>query len=278
MKMAIEKSIPVFSVNKLWIPISRFFSFNMNKQVACILLVLLSVIVILPSCSTPKNNIYFKDIQNDTILKNLVSKDFEPKIQKGDLLNITVGSLSPENTVLYNIPQNAVGAQAGYLVDENGNIQFVKLGTLPVEGLTRKELKTDLEKRLKPYLTDVIVAIGFLNRQITLMGAVSPKVIPIMQDNMTLLDALAAGGGIGEQGKLDNVLVIREKDNGREFKRLDLTDKSIFYSPYFYVQPNDIIYVEPTKKKSENLTRIIGYTTAGLSLVIFLIDRVFKAK
>ena len=278
MKMATKKRASVFSLDTLWKPACRFFSFNMYKPAFIITMCLLIGIIVLPSCSTTKNNIYFKDIQKDTTLQNLVSKDFEPKIQKGDLLSITVGSLSPENTLLYNIPQNTIVGQPGYLVDENGNIQFVKLGQLPAEGLTRKELKAELEKKLKPYLTDVVIAIGFLNRQVTLMGAVSPKVVPIIQDNMTILDALASGGGIGDQGRLDNVLVIREKDNSKEFKRLNLTDKSIFYSPYFYVQPNDIIYVEPTKKKSENLTRIIGYTTAGLSLLIFLLDRVFKTR
>lgn len=278
MKIATEKRTSVFSVNTLRKRVCHFFSINIAKPDFILMICLMSGIIAFSSCSSTKNNIYFKDLQNDTTLNNLVSKDFQPKIQKGDLLNITVGSLSPENTVLYNIPQNAIGTQPGYLVDENGNIQFVKLGTLPVAGLTRKELKSALENKLKPYLTEVIVAIGFLNRQVTLMGAVSPKVIPITQDNMTILDALATGGGIGEGGKLDNVLVIREQDNSREFKRLNLTDQSVFYSPYFYVQPNDIIYVEPTKKKSENLTRIIGYTTAGLSLAIFLIDRVFKAR
>ena len=95
-------------------------------------------------------------------------------------------------------------------------------------------------------------------------------------DKMTILDALAASGDIGDKGKTDNVLVIREKGNSREFKRLNLTDESIFYSPYFYLQPNDIVYVQPVKKKAENTTRIIGYVTSGLSLLIFIIDRIIK--
>src|SRR6185312_13657751 len=153
-----------------------------------------------------------------------VSKNFEPTIQKGDLLSITVASLSPENTALYNAPQNAQGQLTGYLVDENGDIQFVKLGTVHVAGMTRKELKMKLEKDLSPYLAQTVVAIGFLNRHVTMMGAVSPQVLPMPNDNMTIFDAIAAGGGIGEKGRNDNVLVIREKDNTKVFKRLDLTD------------------------------------------------------
>ncbi|MEO6949144.1 MAG: polysaccharide biosynthesis/export family protein [Ginsengibacter sp.] len=278
MKIATEKRTSDFSLYTTRKTVSRFTYINIAKRDSLLIIFLMVGTITASSCTSPKNNILFKDLPNDTILSNLVSKDFQPTIQRGDLLNISVGSLSPENTILYNIPQNIIVTQPGYLVDENGNIQFVKLGTLAVAGLTRKELKSKLEDELKPYLTEVIVAIGFLNRKVTLMGALSPKVIPINQDHMTILDALATGGGIGEGGKLDNVLVIRENDSVREFKLLNLTDKSLFYSPYFYVQPNDIIYVEPIKKKAENLTRIIGYTTAGLSLAIFLIERVFKVK
>jgi polysaccharide export outer membrane protein len=219
---------------------------------------------------------YFQDIPNDTTLANLVSKDFEPAIQKGDLLGITVSSLSPENTAIYNAPQNAEGPATGYLVDKEGNIQFVKLGAIHVDGMTRKELKAKLQNDLIPYLAQPVVAVGFLNRHVTVMGGVSPQVLPMPGDNMTLLDALAASGDIGEKGRADNVLVIREKDNSKEFKRLNLTDKSVFYSPYFYLKPNDIVYVEPIKKTQDNTLRIVSYITSGLSIAIFIIDRLLN--
>jgi polysaccharide export outer membrane protein len=93
---------------------------------------------------------------------------------------------------------------------------------------------------------------------------------------MTILDALATGGDIGDRGIKDSVLVIRENGNAKVFKRLNLTDESIFYSPYFYLQPNDIIYIKPVKKKTENTTRIISYVTAAVSFVFIIIDRIFK--
>ena len=102
---------------------------------------LLFIISLLSSCSSTKKVIYFQDLPNDTTLTNLVSKNFDSKIQKGDLLSITVASLSPENTAIFNAPQNSVGTLTGYLVDETGSIQFAKLGNLQVAGLTRKELK-----------------------------------------------------------------------------------------------------------------------------------------
>ncbi|HEY9362361.1 MAG TPA: polysaccharide biosynthesis/export family protein [Chitinophagaceae bacterium] len=234
-------------------------------------------IFLLSSCSSTKKVIYFQDLQNDTTLTNLVSKNFDNKIQKGDLLSITVASLSPENTAIFNVPQNSVGTLTGYLVDETGSIQFVKLGNLQVAGLTRKELKAKLEKDLSPYLTQTIVTVGFLNHHVTMMGAVSPQVLPMITDNMTILDALASSGDIGEKGRMDNILVIREKDNAKEFKRVSLTDKSIFYSPYFYLQPNDIVYVEPVKEKTKtSVPQIISYVTTGFTFLIFILDRIIK--
>ena len=236
----------------------------------------LFIMIILHSCSTSKKTIYFQDLPKDTTLNHLVTKDFEPKIQKGDLLGIIVASLSPENTLLYNAPPNTQGIVSGYLVDENGNISYLKLGIIHAEGMTRKELKDTLEKALIPYLSQTVVSVGFLNRHVTMMGAVSSQVLPMPNDNMTLLDALAASGDIADKGRTDNILVIREKGNSKEFKRLNLTDKSIFYSPYFYLQPNDIVYVEPVKRKQDNTLRIISYATSGISILIFLLDRIFK--
>ena len=228
------------------------------------------------SCRTAKPTTYFQDLPNDTLLTNLVTKNLETKIQTGDLLTISVASLSPENTLIYNAPQNSVGEKAGYLVDESGNIPFVKLGDMHVAGMTKKELKSKLEKDLFPYLQQNVVSIAIVNRHVTLMGAISPQVLPITSEKMTLLDALAASGDIGFKGKTDNVLVIREKENGKEFKRLDLTDKSIFYSPYFYMQPNDIVYVEPVKDKSTRTPQIISWITTGITFTIFIIDRISR--
>jgi polysaccharide export outer membrane protein len=237
-----------------------------------ITLITLVMIVFCTSCSSTKPQVYFQNLPRDTTLRNLVSKNYEPIIQKNDLLGITVASMSPD-IAFYNAPQNSIGPLNGYLVDENGNIQFIKIGTLHVEGMTRKELKNLLEKDLVPYLKDAAVSVGFLNRHVTMMGAVSPQVLPMPGDNMTILDALAASGDIGEKGRIDNVLVIREKDNTKEFKRLNLKDNSIFYSPYFYLQPNDIVYVEPRKVKANNTIQIISYLTTGITFIIFIMDR-----
>ena len=251
-----------------------FFPLKINIVVILISLSLLAVSV--SSCRTAKQLTYFQDLPKDTTLTNLVTKDFQTKIQTGDLLTITVASLSPENTLLYNAPQNAVGDKTGYLVDETGKIPFIKLGDLTVAGMTKKELKVRLEKDLTPFLGQNVVSVAIINRHITLMGAISPQVLPLTSEKMTILDALASSGDIGFKGKTDNILVIRENGNDKEFKRLNLTDKSIFYSPYFYLQPNDIVYVEPVKDQSSKIPQIISWVTTGITFTIFIIDRISR--
>jgi len=232
--------------------------------------------LIISSCSPTKKNIYFQDLQKDTTLRNVVMANYELIIQKNDLLSIVVASLSPD-VAFYNAPQNSAGTSTGslngYAVDENGNINFVKLGVLHVAGMTRKDLKDTLEKALVPYLREAVVSVGFLNRHLTMMGAVTSQIIPITGDNPTLLDALAASGDIGEKGRIDNILVIRDANGAKEFKRLNLKDHSIFYSPYYYLQPNDIVYVEPAKIKTPLTTpQVISYITAGASLIFLILN------
>jgi polysaccharide biosynthesis/export protein len=224
------------------------------------------------SCSPTKQQVYFQNLQKDTTLRNIITPAYELKIRKSDLLGITVASLSPD-VAFYNAPQNAVGPLNGYFVDDKGNISFVKLGAIHVEGMTRKDLKDSLERALVPYLKDAIVSVGFLNRHVTMLGGVSPQILQLANDNMTILDALAASGDIGDKGKMDNILVIRDTGNAKIFKRLNLKDNSIFYSPYFYLQPNDIVYVEPAKIKTKlSAPQLISYITTGISLVFLILN------
>lgn len=236
----------------------------------------LLAICLLPSCLSSKKTTYFQELNKDTTLTNLVHRPAETNIRSGDLLSVTVASLSPENTAIYNVAPNALNGLQGYLVDSAGNIEVIKLGTLHVSGLSKYELKKILEQKLEPYLGQNVVTVGIQNRHVTLMGALSPQVLPLTE-NMTILDALASAGDIGAKGKTDNILLIREKNAGKEktFKRLNLTDKSIFYSPYFYLQPNDIVYVEPAKEKAKILS-VVSIVVSTTSFVLLLIDRIFK--
>jgi len=269
--------------------LSRLYSFLRSEQMVssislkrkyhCILS--LAILLGAASCSPAKKNVYFRNLQRDTTLHNIVTPNFELKIRKGDLLGISVASLSPD-VAFYNAAQGSSsgssnGASAnGYPVDENGNISFVKLGTMHVEGMTRKELKDTLEKGLIPYLKEGIVTVSFQNRHVTMLGGIGSQVLPMAGDNMTILDAMAASGDIGDKGRIDNVLVIRDTGStgsAKVFKRLNLEDNSIFSSPYYYLQPNDIVYVEPARVKTPLSTpQVITYITSGISLIFLIVN------
>ncbi len=241
-------------------------------------------VVLLGSCAPAKNVVYFQNLPKDTNLPNLVDNNFELKIRENDLLYIGITSPDPVGTLLFNSPQGAVAASGqsagnnnttGYLVDKEGKIIFYKLASIHVEGLTREELKLRLQKDLAPYLKDAVVTVRFLNNHITVLGEVSrPQVLTMSTEKLSLLEAIGLCGDITFTGRKDNILVIREMLGGKQFKRLNLTDKSIFNSPFYYLKPDDVIYVQPTEikiKNSGNAPQTIGYFLTGLSIAITLL-------
>ncbi len=138
---------------------------------------LIIMLVWLPACKTSKPSVYFENLPKDTLLQNLVTKDFEIKIRKGDVVGIGVSSLSTEGSTLFTAPQTTLenAAAPGYLVDKTGSILFPKLGNIAVEGLTRDELKQKLLTDLLPYLKDPVVTVTFVNHKITVIGDVGAK-------------------------------------------------------------------------------------------------------
>ena len=199
-------------------------------------------------------------------------------IRKGDLLSIIVYSDNPAATALFNqsliTVNSANGASAnsgpggggtgssagavsagspttpGYLVDETGNIQFQGLGQLHVEGLSKDQLKDTLDSRLKAYLKNPYYTIRFMNYRFTMLGEVThPGIFSIPGEHVSLLEAIGLAGDLTFFGRRDNVLVMRENEGKREWARLDLTKPDMMTSPYYYLQQNDVVYVEANKKK-----------------------------
>lgn len=265
----------VHPVSNYFFPLSRgskYLLFIVTPVKKAAWLWCIGLVTLFCSCSPTRKQVYFQNLQKDTTLRNIVTPGYDLKIQKNDMLGITVASLSPD-VALYNAPQNTVGLFNGYQVDQDGNIAFIKLGSLHVEGMTRKQLKDSLQSALVPYLKEAIVSVAFLNRHVTMLGAAGSKVLPIPEDNLTILDALANSGDIGDKGKIDNILVIRDTGNAKAFKRLNLKDNSVFYSPYFYLQPNDIVYVEPVAIKTPlTATQVISYITTGITLIFLILN------
>lgn len=211
---------------------------------------------------------------NDTTGRGAV-KQVDLKIQKNDLLSIQIFSLStkPElSDAIYNQP-SVGGAVPGYLVDDNGNIEHHRLGTIHAEGLTKNELAAEIKKRLKEpveVVTDPTVLIRFLNLKITILGQVGREgPISVPGEKINILEAVGLAGGVTDYGKKTNIRVVRESNGQRETGIVDLTSKDLFESPYYNLVQNDIIIVEATsqKMKETEQARTMQKISFALTLV-----------
>ncbi|NEM97746.1 polysaccharide export protein [Pontibacter sp. BT327] len=220
------------------------------------------------------------------------ANSLDPVIQKNDLLSISISSLNPEASLVFNMP-NLTATQAptvagnvtqasGYLVDQDGNIQFPFLGNVKAAGLTKKEFKNYITTELvrRKLLLDPIVNVRYLNYKVSVLGEVAhPSVLTIPNEKVTLLEALGLAGDMTIYAKRDNVMLIREEDGKKVIRRIDLTSDVLFTSPYYYLRSNDIIYVEPNKSKIESTGRVnqwLPIIFSGLSFGAIVLDRLTR--
>lgn len=245
--------------------------------------------IVLTSCSTPKNAYYFKTLPKDTSINTTVNRFGESKIRKNDQLAITISSLNRDEDLTYNAAAFSVAAATasnvagnGYTVDADGNIQLHRLGLIHAEGMTRRELKGKIENDIKPYLKDPVITVRFLNHRITVIGEVAkPQVITMPEEKLSILEVLGAGGDVSLLAKKDNILIIRETETGKQFKRLNLEDHSIFTSEWYYLQPDDVVYVEPSDEKIRQAKRVqnqqtISLILSGVSVAVIILNSLLK--
>lgn len=267
------------------IPVKRFCNTGKYRNV---LFSVSLVILLFTSCSAPKNAYYFKTLPGDTTINTAVNRLTESVIRKNDQLAITISSLNPEEDRVYNAAALSIstagsGANAGgYQVDLNGNIQLHRLGNLHAEGMTRRELKNKIETDIKPYLKDPVVTVRYLNHRVTVIGEVAqPQVIAMPEEHLSILELLGSSGDVSVMARKDNILIIRETETGKKFKRLNLEDHSVFNSEWYYLQPNDVVYIEPGDKKLKEekrarLQQNISLAVSGISLAIIILDRIIR--
>jgi polysaccharide export outer membrane protein len=224
-------------------------------------LLLFAFLLITLSCSSSKNLVYFNNINESGQYQAPIEKAADPRVQPDDLLAISVSSLNPESNMLFNNGVlTTVGStnqalptrtNEGYLVDKNGNINFPVIGTIALGGLTKAEATSKMTDAIKAYIKNPIINIRFLNFKITVLGEVNrPSSFNILTERVNVLEALGLAGDMTPYGRRDNVLIIREKDGVRSTTRLNLMDKSTLSSPAFYLQQNDILYIEPSSSRA----------------------------
>lgn len=261
---------------------------NMLKKYVTYLLVCMAVFF--TACTSTKKIIYLQDVV--PLKQQEIEQKYEVIIHGDDLLAIMVNSRDPELAMPFNMPMvtyqlgsNSGGQQRvlGYLVDTNGNIDFPILGKIHVEGLTRMQLTELIKNKLidGDLIKDPIVTVQFLNFKISVMGEVgSPGSFTISGDRITLLEALSMAGDLTIYGRRDRVGVIRENNGKRTILFHDLRSADIFNSPCYYLQQNDIVYVEPNKAKSGqsgiNQNNSIGVWVSVISLLTTIAVLIFK--
>lgn len=231
-----------------------------------IFIVLLAAAALLVSCSTPKDIVYF---QNRVINQpEKIDKHAGIVIQPMDKISIVVSSRNPELVAMFNMTNVSfqVGSDVseaggrglvGYVVDKDGYIDFPVLGPIKVSGLTRWELSELIKQKLirGGLLSDAVVTVDFLNFKVSVLGEVnSPGTYAISGDNLNILQALSLAGDLTIHGLRENVTVIRERNGERTFYQLNLCDVDLFDSPAYYLQQNDIIYVEPSSVAAREAT------------------------
>jgi polysaccharide export outer membrane protein len=251
-----------------------------NMKKILVPFVALMMILLIGSCAGSKKVAYW---QNADSINWAASRGlYDAKIMPKDMLTITVNTTDPAAAAPFNLSvSSTIGTNGqlysggnslqGYLVDNEGNINFPVVGKIHVEGLTKNECQDEIAAKIKPYMAareNPIVTVRMSSYRITVTGEVNnPGVIPVNTEKMSVVEALAQAGDLTLYGKRDNVMLIREDANGQKsMHRLNLNDANLFSSPYYYMQQNDILYVEPNGVKAKN-SGIGASTTIWFSLV-----------
>jgi polysaccharide export outer membrane protein len=235
------------------------------------------------SCVNTRKATYFNDLGDGTITANTPVP--ENVIRKNDILSISVSSLNPEATEIFNTPNTSgtvMGGNviSGYLVSPEGTIDFPILGRIMAQGLTKDKLKESITQTLvnRKLLTDPIVSIRFLNFRVTVLGEVkNPTVLHIPNEKISLLEAIGLAGDLTIYSKRDNILVIREENGVKILKRLNLNSTELLSSPYYYLKSEDVVYVEPNRARIATAGRgsqWVPIVFSALSFAAILVDRI----
>lgn len=235
------------------------------------------------SCTPVKNISYFQQLGQS--VTDLNRAEYAARIKPKDILSITVVSSEPDASKRYNLIAPQLEANIGYLqgqpmlqnylVDEAGNINFPSLGVLQVKELTTKELELLIEKHLRPFFTEEmpIITARIMNYSVNVLGEVNrPGQFETKNGRMTILEGLSMAGDMTIYGRRDNVKVIREDANGERFiYTLNFNDKNIFNSPGFFLEQNDVVYVEPNQSRA-NSSKYGAAETYRISTLTVLIS------
>ena len=247
---------------------------------------LIFLVALITSCSAPKNVAYLWN-SNDVDLSQSQFL-YDARIMPKDILTITVNTVNPEAAAPFNLivrntlnsTSSSIGTSGGslqtYLVDNEGGIEFPVLGRVMVGGLTKRECEKLIHDKILPYLNaaeNPVVTVRMSSYSISVLGEVTrPGSYQVSREKINVLEALAQAGDLTIYGVRENVKLIREDAKGqKQIYHINLNDANLLTSPYYYLQQNDIVYVEPNKVKARN-SSIGQSTTLWISATSILIS------
>ncbi|WP_223034498.1 polysaccharide biosynthesis/export family protein [Hanstruepera marina] len=260
---------------------------NTKHHIVIKLLFSFALLAMVSSCVTSKEIIYFQD--EPVTKSNQMDINSAIIYKPNDLLFISVGgekdAVAPFNLPAISYSASELNANGQlkmptYLIDNNGNIEYPVLGTIKLGGLTRMQATSLLKNKLSEYVKDPIVNIRLINFTVTVLGEVnSPGTFTIEDERISLTEALGMAGDLTIHGKRENVFLIRENDGKKQFTQFDLTSVNVVNSPNYYLQQNDVLYVQPNKAKvrsasynQNNGIIISAVGTLATILAIFLVQ------
>ncbi|WP_435413310.1 polysaccharide biosynthesis/export family protein [Psychroserpens mesophilus] len=254
-------------------------------------LILVVTLVLLSSCGSRKELVYFQDEPITSDNQSELSNDFDIRYKPNDLLTIDVSAEVSESVAAFNLPAVSYDTSGGavnqptllrqtYLIDPDGNIEFPILGTIKLGGLTRVEATDMLKTRIGEYVKEFIVNIRLINFTITVLGEVNrPGTYTVQNERISMTQALGLAGDLTIFGKRDNIFLIREIDGKKKYAKFDLRSINVVNSPTYYLTQNDVIYVEPNnaKIKSSSYNPNTGVLISAISTLatitaIFLVN------
>jgi polysaccharide biosynthesis/export protein len=258
-------------------------------QLKCFCLSILSV-VLLSSCVSGKKIPYFQGF--DQVEQMAATSKAGLEIKSNDMLTISVAAYNMEAAQPFNLPVVAVAAGSGiesqlrtagtpqlqtYLVNSKGAIEFPQLGKIVVVGKTTQELSAQLQEKISEFVKDPIVNVRLVNFQVSVLGEVNrPGTFTLQDEYLSLPKALGLAGDLSIYAKRDNILVIREENGQKTYAYLDLSEASVINSPYYYLQQNDVVYVEPNNAQKQgaaynrNASVYISIASVLISLAILI--------
>lgn len=241
---------------------------------------LLICVGMISSCGASRRMAYLQDLNDTSRIQSVRAAALDPiKLQSGDQIQVTVSSIVPEASQLFSMMGAAVTSgtttqlvQNAYTLSPTGIVTVPVIGDVNLNGLTIEESKAKIQEQIIPYLKDAIVNVSLMNFRVTVMGEVTrPMTLQVAGERVNVLEAIGMAGDITVYGKRYNIKVIRKMDDKIEVAHINLNNSKSFRSPFFYLKQNDIVYVEPVKRKAINADTYLGILPTILSFASLIV-------